>query len=363
MQDEIVGRLAHELGLQLVDAEAARLKRTPAANADAEDLAIQCIGSLLKSGYIGTEADAGYRLCEQALALDPNNTNALNQLAVKFYMPVLMGVSADPKNDLERAEGLASKALALDPNDAFGHLNMGGIRRGQRRADDAIAEYERALALNPATVSAVIGLGFTYMSLGRFEQSLESFDKAIRLSPHDPELSYIYNGKAMDYDGLGQYDQAIESARRAIAINPRNSSAYDILSGAFQHSGQCDKSLEYFDNLIPNSPQDSDSYVAKSRAHFCLKQYDQAIESARRAIAINPNYVHTILVAALALAGHEAEAHEALQRYLALPAAVRTIAAFKPIRAQDTSPHADPRYLESWDRYIEGLRKAGLPEG
>jgi adenylate cyclase len=364
MQDEIVGRLARELGLQLVQFEAARLKRTPPANANAEDLAIQCSASLQKSGNLGTEADAGYRFCEQALALDPNNSFALNQLSVKFYMPVLMGVSADPKGDLERAEELASKALTLDPNDAFSHLNMGGIRRGQRRAEDGIAEYERALALDPAMVTADIGIGFTYMALGRFEPSLEFFDKAIRLSPHDPELSYIYNGKAIDYDGLGRYDQAIESARRAIAINQKNSYAHDILSGAFLHSGQFEQSLEYFGNLIRDNPQDPDSYVAESRAHFSLKQYDLAIDSARRAIAINPNsYVHQILVAALALTGHEAEAREALQRYLALPEAVRTIAAFKPIRAQDTPPRTDARYLEAWDRFIEGLRKAGMPEG
>ena len=50
-----------------------------------------------------------------------------------------------------------------------------------------------------------------------------------------------------------------------------------------------------------------------------LKQYDQAIEWARRAIAIGPTLsgAHRDLIAALALAGHEAEGHEALQRYLA----------------------------------------------
>ena len=61
--------------------------------------------------------------------------------------------------------------------------------------------------------------------------------------------------------------------------------------------------------------------TGNAAAYFGLKQYDQAIEWARRAIVINPNYVSDAadLVAALALSGHEAEAREALQRYLALP--------------------------------------------
>jgi tetratricopeptide (TPR) repeat protein len=67
---------------------------------------------------------------------------------------------------------------------------------------------------------------------------------------------------------------------------------------------------------------------------FGLKNYDQSIEWARQAIAINPNYVqyiHSVLVAALALTGHDAEAREALQRYLALPSTgpLKTIAAWK----------------------------------
>ena len=74
--------------------------------------------------------------------------------------------------------------------------------------------------------------------------------------------------------------------------------------------------------------------AARRVANFGLKNYDQAIELARQAIAINPNYVqyiHATLVAALALAGHDAEAREALQRYLALPSTgpLKTIAAWK----------------------------------
>jgi hypothetical protein len=72
----------------------------------------------------------------------------------------------------------------------------------------------------------------------------------------------------------------------------------------------------------------------KAFANFGLKRYDQAIELARQAIAINPNYVqyiHATLVAALALTGHDAEARQGLQRYLALPSTgpLKTIAAWK----------------------------------
>jgi tetratricopeptide (TPR) repeat protein len=61
-----------------------------------------------------------------------------------------------------------------------------------------------------------------YLFLGQSENGLELFDKAIRLSPRDPSLQFMYFGKSWAYFGLKRYDQAIDWARRAIAIGPNN---------------------------------------------------------------------------------------------------------------------------------------------
>src|SRR5579872_5447341 len=84
MQDAIVAHLAHAMDFQLIQAEGARVNRTPAANRDAEDLAFQCDAGFWKTGWIGKDADAAYALCEQALTIDPNNVRALRVLGVKF---------------------------------------------------------------------------------------------------------------------------------------------------------------------------------------------------------------------------------------------------------------------------------------
>jgi hypothetical protein len=84
-----------------------------------------------------------------------------------------------------------------------------------------------------------------------------------------------------------------------------------------------------------------------------MKQYDQAVESGRRAIEIYSNYsfAHGNIIAALALTGHEADAQEALQRYLALPpdlrlppdaVGMRTIAAWKAYQGKRAGLHPDP---------------------
>jgi len=296
-QDAIVAHLGYAMDFQLVLAEGARAKRTPAANRDAEDLALQCQAGERKSGRIGKEADAAYALCEQALAIDPNNVRALMALGIKFFLPAALGLSGDPKGDLERADQLESKALALDPGWTIPHSLKGNILRSQGRTEEAVAEHERALALDPSNMDAAGNLGYDYMLRGEFDRSLEHLDKTIRGSPSDPALRYWYTGKAADNFGLKRYDQAIELARQTIAINP---------------------------NYVPDA--------------------------------------HMLLVAALALTGHGAEARAALQRYLALPSSgpLRTIAAWK---AHNMSFGGDPRFVEMNERAYDGLRKAGMPEG
>ena len=110
--------------------------------------------------------------------------------------------SGDPKGDIERADQLFLKALALDPNWTWPHDMKGNILRVQGRAEEAVAEHERALVLDPSNTDAAGELGVDYMLRGEFDKSLEYFDKAIRGSPYDPAQLYWYGGKAEDNFGL-----------------------------------------------------------------------------------------------------------------------------------------------------------------
>ena len=235
MQDGIVARLAHALGFELLKAETQR--NAHSTNPDAMDLAMRCVTAVRTAGLFGKEAEAGYRLCEQALDADPNNVLALTHLSIKFYLPVMMNRSADPRADLKRADELASRALVLDANSWVAHFIKGNVLRAEGRLDDAIAEYERALALDPSAANAYASLGDMYATLGQYEKGIEFMDKAIRLSPHDPDLFFWYSSKSIVYLALQQDEQAIEWARRSIAINPNFGPPHGILAAALALTG------------------------------------------------------------------------------------------------------------------------------
>jgi predicted Zn-dependent protease len=133
--------------------------------------------------------------------------------------------------------------------------------------------------------------------------------------------------------------------------------------------GQFDQSLEVLDNAIRASPSDpalTYYYGNKTWANFGLKRYDEAIELARRALAINPYnpYANVVLVAGLALTDHDAEAREALQRYLPPSAASFKTVASRKAHLMSLAPKqgVDLRFVEMSERSYDGLHKAGMPE-
>ena len=191
-QDEIAIHLARAMEMRL------RLRRTPlVSNGRPRQIPTpriwlcQCLAGAQKAGFIGKEADAAYPLCEQALRVDPNNVTALVLLGVKFHTPANRGTSADPKADLARADEFVSHALAVDPTSDGAHSMKGSILFDQGRIEEAMTEKQRAIDLNPANVAALQGWAGAYLFLGQFEQGLETFSKAIELSPRDPVLTYI----------------------------------------------------------------------------------------------------------------------------------------------------------------------------
>jgi tetratricopeptide (TPR) repeat protein len=94
--------------------------------------------------------------------------------------------------DLSRAESLVGRALASSPRSPLPHYAKGQLLRAQRRYAEAIPEYETVLALDRNWVSAFFGLGVCKLITGSIEDTNPLVERAIQLSPRDPELGVWY---------------------------------------------------------------------------------------------------------------------------------------------------------------------------
>ena len=236
MQDEIVTRLARALQVELTAAEASRVARAHPENPDAEELALQCEAAYLRLGLQRKEMLPAYALCEQALRIDNRNVRALVILALRLIVRVRNLQSVDPQADGIRADELISRALSVDSNNYLAHYARSFLLAAQR-PEEAIAEAERALALNPSFLPVYTSLWLANWTAGRTEKANEYADAALRLGPHNSVAYVFLNDKGMGLFTLSRYEEATEFFKRAIAVYPEFASAYIRLTASLALSG------------------------------------------------------------------------------------------------------------------------------
>jgi TolB-like protein/class 3 adenylate cyclase len=288
MQDEIVARLANQLGTELVAAEARRAERAPSA--DSMDLYFQGMVHANRGSnpeYIGQAR----RFFERALALDPANIEALVGIATADARRASYLMTDERAGHLVAAEETLSKVLSLAPNHAIAHCLLGLVQIYSKRAAQGIAECERALELDRNLAVAHAQIGFAKYVTGRGEETEAHVLEALRLSPQDTAANvwmvWVGNAKSQ----IGADEEAIAWIRRGIEAN-RNLPA------------------EYF-----------------------------------------------FLAAALAVVGRADEARAAAQAGLKLDPSF-TVSRFRASAATD-----NPTYLARRERIYDGMSRAGIPEG
>jgi len=238
MQDEMVSRLANALDAELVEAEAQRAGR--ARHPDAMDLYFQgraCWNRGMTPEHLAQARD----FCERALALDPENVEAMVCWAMVVATVAGSFASDDRASQLVAAEALVIKALSIAPRHAGAHLALGAVQIFTNRAAQGIGECERALALDRNLADAHGCIGMAKYFVGRAEETEGHILEALRLSPRD-----IYAYRWMLFLGiakaqLGADAEAIDWLRRSIEANRNFPMAHFHLAEALALSGDLEQ--------------------------------------------------------------------------------------------------------------------------
>ena len=232
LQVESVARLANSLGVELVKAEALRAMRERPDNPDAVDLSMRGWAELYRGETSKTNEDAAGGFFERALAIDPHLVQAMVGLATTLADRVIYLHSDDPKSDLARAEDLAERAVAAEPDNSDAHMAKGYVFFARRQWPQSIAEAEAAIAANPNNATANASASFRKLYLGRAEDGFPGIETAFRLSPRDPNVPDWQFEVCVLHSFLAQWEQAIEWCEKARAGQPENVYALVNLAAA-----------------------------------------------------------------------------------------------------------------------------------
>jgi TolB-like protein/class 3 adenylate cyclase len=282
MQDEIVARLASQLSVELITAEARWAARAP--RPDSFDLTLQGTHWLIR-GYSSErnlkEAGAYF---DRALALDPENVGALVGKGMVDHNYAMYFYPEDRIARLAAAEAVAIKALSLAPESPSARFCLGVVLVSTGRVEQGIAECERALTINPNLASAHATIGFCKALLGSPAETESHIKEALRLSPRDTAVHVWLMMVGVSKIGLNRYDEAVVWLRRSIEANRNDPMSHLYLSAALALDGRLEEARASAKSGLVLNPQFRiEHYRAALSERGLLQRGERIIEGMRMA--------------------------------------------------------------------------------
>jgi hypothetical protein len=221
---------------ELVTTEAVR----PTEHPDALDYILRGQAGFLKPPSRGRYAEQ-VSFFERASALDPRSVEAQSELANVLVARVLNGVTNSAAADIARAEGLVGQALTTSPRSPHAHFAKAQVLRARNRFEEAIPEYETALAVDRNWVFALFALSQCELYAGSIEEAVPLLEKAIRLSPRDPNIGYwdFLIGRAHLLQS--HTDEGIHWLEKARSLSPEAAYPHAWLASAYALKGESER--------------------------------------------------------------------------------------------------------------------------
>jgi serine/threonine protein kinase/Tfp pilus assembly protein PilF len=278
VESDIAEEIAEALKANLSPRELHALAAAPTRNTEAYDLFLraeyefhQAESSLAAADY--DRAETFYR---QALAQDPNFVGAAAGLVYsQLYRHWF--VSHLAPRQLEEARSLCDRALALSPDSPEAHFALGiFFYWGQRRYDEALREFKRALQLQPNNALGRQYCAWVSRRRGDWERSIADAQRAEDLDPRD---SSIPMNLGITYALLRQWKNAKQVQVRALAIDPHNVIAAMILAMTHLNStGNIGSARRAFEGISPGLRTSSPSVHGDVANTIGVRVYLDVIE-------------------------------------------------------------------------------------
>jgi class 3 adenylate cyclase/TolB-like protein len=280
----IASRLARALSVELVNVEG---RRAPRANPDAVDLVMRG-WSLLHAGPNREDVQSAVALFEAALRIDPDNVQANVGLAQALIHIFRSRWDPDRARVLARADEAATRATAVAPDHAQAQSVKAEILGLQKRFDEALATYDRAIALDRNLTTAHVGRARHLIVSGRAADAVESVERAIRLSPRDPDLYLWYYVVCHAHTHLARDALTIEWCLKSVATGKVFWHVWVDLASAYAWRGQTAEAAAAVAEILKLRPgltvqQMVEDARAGSDNPTFRKEYQRIAEGVRKA--------------------------------------------------------------------------------
>ena len=241
-----------------------------------DDEARRYLGKALAALDRTDEAVAEWR---KALTLRPNNWQALSD----------MGRALFAKGRLVEAEAAYRQLIERNPDNVIGHQGLGTVLHRLKRIPEALASYERATAITPAS-QTLSNMGTLYYERREYGKAVEAYRRAIALRPNSApthrNLGDLLTQLGRKDEALASYQRAVELAEAAREVNPADAQNLAELAVYTVKTGRAPAALAYAAEATRLTPEAPAVWWLASHVYALAGRPEPALDALRRALAM-----------------------------------------------------------------------------
>ena len=191
------------------------------------------------------------------------------------------------KRQFAEAEKLAISLTQKYPKHQFAWKVLGAVLSQTGRSEMAVEANQKALNLSPKDPEALNNLGNTLKEIGKLEDAVSSYKKAIALKPSHAEAYYNLGNALND---LGKLDEAVSSYKKAISFKTNYLHAYNNLGFLHKKLGKLNEAENYFRQAISLKPDFVEGYCNLGNTLKDLGRLNEAEIIYKKTIELKPDY-------------------------------------------------------------------------
>lgn len=285
-QNEVTGRVARTLNLELKDAMSRQAARGAGSDVRANDLALRAWAEIWTKPQKPETNAAGLDYARRALEIDPDNVEALGVAAYAYARAATYGWGLPPDEAVRLGLAAGARAVELDPKNPDAVYALGFLHYRMGETQRSLELMRQCIELNRNHAPAYFFSGVNLLRLGQPEEAIQWIERAFALSPRDPLRSVWFGiiGRAQIL--LGEDKGALETAQKGIAANPKHPHNFAVLASGHAHLGQMDEAQSALRGLLALQPgMDLGRYrdQVAGKEPLAIKSYERLIEGLRAA--------------------------------------------------------------------------------
>ena len=220
--------------------------------------------------------EAAGLIYKEILQKDPRNFDALYLLGTLYFQ----------HGAYEEASRLLQEALRIQEH-PFALSNYGSVQLKLQHPEEALASFDRALAIKPDYAEAFNNRGNVLGELKRFEEALTSYDRALALKP---DYAEALNNRGKVLQTHRHYEEALASYDRALALKPDYAGTLNNRGNVLLALKRHEEALASYDRALALKPDYAGALNNRGTVLKELKRFKEALTSYDRALALEPDY-------------------------------------------------------------------------